>query len=119
MCIREIATAAKGVYLVNAVDEVTQSQCICAVEKISERFLVPVLTAMLEAFPLIIRGFHSDNGSEYPNRHVATLLEKLRIEQDTSRSRQTNDNALAESKNASTVRKHLGYSHSRDGSLRW
>jgi len=101
----------KGVYLVNAVDEVTQFQCICAVEKISERFLVPVLKAMLDAFPFTIRGFHSDNGSEYLNRHVATLLEKLRIEQTKSRSRQTNDNALAESKNASTVRKHLGYSH--------
>jgi len=101
----------KGVYLVNAVDEVTQFQCICAVEKISERFLVPVLEAMLAAFPFTIRGFHSDNGSEYLNRHVATLLEKLRIEQTKSRSRQTNDNALAESKNASTVRKHLGYSH--------
>lgn len=101
----------KGVYLVNAVDEVTQFPCICAVEKISERFLVPVLEAMLAAFPFTIRGFHSDNGSEYLNRHVATLLEKLRIEQTKSRSRQTNDNALAESKNASTVRKHLGYSH--------
>ena len=33
----------KGVDLVNAVDEVTQFQCICAVEKISERFLGPVL----------------------------------------------------------------------------
>ena len=41
----------KGVYLVTAVDEVTQFQCICAVEKISERFLVP----MLEAFPFTIR----------------------------------------------------------------
>ena len=39
------------------------------------------------------------------------MLEKLRIEQTKSRSRQTNDNALAESKNASTVRKYLGYSH--------
>lgn len=35
----------------------------------------------------------------------------MRIEQTQSRSRQTNDNALAESKNASTVRKYLGYSH--------
>ena len=35
----------------------------------------------------------------------------MRIEQTKSRSRQTNDNALAESKNASTVRKYLGYSH--------
>ena len=66
---------------------------------------------MLEAFPFTILGFHSDNGSESLHRHVATLLEKLRIEQTKSRSRQNNDNALAESKNASTVRKHLGYSH--------
>jgi transposase InsO family protein len=101
----------KGVYLVNAVDEVTQCQCVCAVEKISEAYLLPVLTAMMAAFPFVIRGFHSDNGSEYINRQVAALLEKLRVEQTKSRSRQANDNALAESKNASTVRKHLGYSH--------
>ena len=101
----------KGVYLVNAVDEVTQFQAVCAVERISEAFLLPVLEAMMDAFPFVIRGFHSDNGSEYINYQVAKLLEKLRIEQTKSRSRQTNDNALAESKNASTVRKYLGYSH--------
>ena len=39
------------------------------------------------------------------------MLEKLRIEQTKSRSRHSNDNALAESKNASVVRKHMGYSH--------
>jgi hypothetical protein len=39
------------------------------------------------------------------------MLEKLRIEQTKSRSRNSNDNALAESKNASVVRKHMGYSH--------
>ncbi len=59
----------KEVYLVNAVDEMTQFQRSCAVEKISERFLVPVLKAMLEAFSFTIREFHSDNGSEYRNRH--------------------------------------------------
>lgn len=101
----------KGVYLINAVDEVTQCQCVCAVEKISEAYLLPVLDAMMSAFPFVIRGFHSDNGSEYINRQVAQLLEKLRIEQTKSRSRHSNDNALAESKNASTVRKYLGYSH--------
>ena len=101
----------KGLYLINAVDEVTQFQVVCAVARISEVFLLPALEAMMEAFPFVMRGFHSDNGSEYINHQVATLLEKLRIEQTKSRSRQTNDNALAESKNASTVRKHLGYSH--------
>ena len=39
------------------------------------------------------------------------MLEKLRIEQTKSRARHSNDNALAESKNASVVRKHMGYSH--------
>ena len=101
----------KGVYLINAVDEVSQFQLVCAVEKISEAFLLPVLAAMMAAFPFVILGFHSDNGSEYINHQLAKLLEKLRIEQTKSRSRQSNDNALAESKNASTVRKHLGYSH--------
>jgi transposase InsO family protein len=101
----------KGVYLINAVDEVTQCQCVCAVERISEAFLLPVLGAMMAAFPFAIRGFHSDNGSEYINRQVAKLLEKLLIEQTKSRSQQSNDNALAEGKNASTVRKHLGYGH--------
>ena len=101
----------KGVYLINAVDEVTQFQAVFAVEHISEAYLLPVLEAMMDAFPFVIRGFHSDNGSEYINHKVAKLLKKLLIEQTKSRSRQTNDNALAESKNASTVRKYLGYSH--------
>jgi transposase InsO family protein len=93
------------------VNEVTQCQAVCAVERISELFLLPVLEAMVDAVPFVIRGFHSDNGSEYINHQLARLLEKLRIEQTKSRSRQTNDNALAESKTASTVRKYLGYSH--------
>ncbi len=62
-------------------------------------------------FPFVIRGFHSDNGSEYVNHLVAKLLNKLHIEFTKSRSRHSNDNALAESKNASVVRKHLGYEH--------
>ena len=101
----------KGIYLINAVDEVTQFQAVFAVERISEAYLLPVLEAIMDAFPFVIRSFHSDNGSEYINHQLAKLLEKLRIEQTKSRSRQTNDNALAESKNASTVRKYLGYSH--------
>jgi transposase InsO family protein len=101
----------KGLYLITAVDEVTQFECVFAVERISEHFLIPALKQLLTTFPFVIRGFHSDNGSEYINRNVAELLEKLRIEQTKSRARQTSDNALVESKNGSTVRKHLGYSH--------
>jgi transposase InsO family protein len=101
----------KGVYHVNAVDEVTQFEGIASVERISERYLIPVLASLIDSFPFIIKGFHADNGSEYINKHVAILLNKLLIELTKSRSRRTNDNALVESKNGSIVRKHLGYHH--------
>jgi len=101
----------KGVYYINAVDEVTQMEVICAVEKISEQFLIPVLEQLIELFPFEIKEIHSDNGSEYINHTVAKLLNKLLIELTKSRSRQSNDNALVESKNGSIVRKWLGYCH--------
>ena len=101
----------KGVYHINAVDEETQFEIVCTVEKISESYLIPVLEELLEGFPFIVLNFHSDNGSEYINHRVADLLEKLRVEFTKSRSRQTNDNALVESKNGSVVRKQFGYSH--------
>jgi len=101
----------KGVYHINAVDEVLQWEVVCSVEKISERYLIPALEQMLDTFPVKILGFHSDNGSEYINSQVARLLDKLHVEFTKSRSRHSNDNALAESKNAAVVRKQFGYSH--------
>lgn len=101
----------KGVYHITCVDAVSQWQVEACVQGISEAFLLPVLELIIEQFPFVITGFHSDNGSEYINRPVAKILEKLRIEQTKSRSRHSNDNALAESKNASVVRKHMGYEH--------
>ena len=101
----------KGVYHINAVDEVTQFEIVCTVEKISERYLLPVLEQLLEAFPFVVLGFHSDNGSEYINKMVAALLQKLLIEFTKSRARQTNDNALVESKNGAVVRKMFGHIH--------
>lgn len=101
----------KGVYHVNAVDEVTQFEIVVSVEKISEAYLVPALEELLDAFPFKIINFHSDNGSEYVNQTVAKLLSKLLIEFTKSRPRKSNDNALAEGKNAAIVRKTFGYSH--------
>ena len=77
----------KGIYHINAVDEVTQW------------------------FPFQIRGFHSDNGSEFINHTVAELLNKLLVEQTKSRPRHSNDNGLVESKNGWVIRKHIGYGH--------
>lgn len=102
----------KGVYHINTVDCVTQYEGVATCERISEAFLLPVLEELLVSFPFVIKGFHSDNGSEYINHDVAKMLNKLLVEEQTkSRSRHCNDNALVESKNASIIRKNLGYSH--------
>ncbi|ETW94537.1 MAG: integrase, partial [Candidatus Entotheonella gemina] len=101
----------KGLYHINAVDEVTQYEVVCSVEQISERYLVPVLAGLLAGFPFKLEEFHSDNGSEYINHTVAKLLNKLNIQLSKSRSRHCTDNALVESKNGSVIRKQLGHAH--------
>src|SRR5271170_5773326 len=102
---------AKGVYHINAVDEVTQWQIAGSTPRISELYLEPVLKAMLRQFPFSIKGFHTDNGSEFINRTVAALLNKLLIEQTKSRPRRSNDNGLVETKNGAVIRKHMGYGY--------
>jgi transposase InsO family protein len=101
----------KGVYHINAVDEVTQWQVVGSVPAITQSYLKPVLQGILEQFPFPVKGFHSDNGSEYINDTVCGLLKKLLIEQTKSRPRHSNDNGLVESKNGAVIRKHMGYSY--------
>ena len=102
---------AKGVYHLNAVDAVTQWEVVGCTAKISEQYLQPVLEAMLHQFPFPIRGFHADNGSEFINRTVAGLLNKLLVELTKSRPYHTLDNALVEGKNGAVIRKHIGWGH--------
>ena len=101
----------KGVYHINAVDQVTQFEAVVSVERISELYLIPALQQVFDTLPFEVLGFHSDNGSEYVNYRVAELLEKLRIEFTKSRARHSNDNALVECKNAHVLRKLLGHAH--------
>jgi hypothetical protein len=101
----------KGIYHINAVDEVTQWEIVAATPQISELWLIPLLETMLQQFPFVIRGFHSDNGSEFINYTVAKLLGKLLIEQTKSRAHRSGDNGLVEAKNGAIIRKHLGFGH--------
>jgi len=99
----------KGVYHINTVDEVLQFEFIGAVERITEEYLIPLLKKIIQAYPFKILGFHADNGSEYINKQVVKLLNKLLIELTKSRPRHSNDNALVESKNGSIIRKWINY----------
>jgi len=99
----------EGIFFVNSVDTITQWQNIGCVETISERHMLPVLEAILHQYPFRILGFHSDNGSEFLNRRVAKMLNKLLAEFTKSRANRSTDNALIEGKNGAVVRKHIGY----------
>jgi transposase InsO family protein len=101
----------KGVYHINFVDEVTQWEVVVAVEGISERFMLPALEAALAFFPFVILNFHADNGSEYMNKYVAKLLERMLVKLTKSRPRHSGDNGLVETKNGVVIRKALGYLH--------
>lgn len=102
---------AKGVYFINMVDEVTQGEFVFCVSAISEKYLRKVLEDLYCICPFVIVNFHSDNGSEYINKVVAEILNRLHIKQTKSRPRKHNDNALVESKNGSIIRKTFGYYH--------
>lgn len=99
----------KGIYHINITDAVTQFEFIGSVEAISEKFMKEILTDLIRQYPFVIYEIHSDNGSEYINKVIAEMLNKLLIKQTKSRPRHSNDNGLAESKNAALIRKHIGY----------
>ena len=98
-------------YHINAVDEVTQWQQVATVRAISERCLLPVIERLIRSYPLVIRGFHTDNGSEYVNWGADRLLKWLQIDFTRSRARRSHVNALVESKNGSSIRTTLGCDH--------
>jgi hypothetical protein len=101
----------KGVYHLNAVDEVTQWEVLGCIARINEEHLLPVLEAMLHQFPFRVLELHSDNGSEFVNHPLYQLLQKWTVEFTRSRPNRSSDNALVEGKNGAVVRKLMGYGH--------
>ena len=101
----------KGVYHINFVDEVTQWEFVACVATICDKDMLPVLEAILFMYPFVIHEFHADNGSEYMNKQVAEMLERIHVTLSKSRPRRHNDNALVETKNGGVVRKEMGYNY--------
>ena len=91
----------RDVYHINLVDELTQWRMVACVAAITQSHLKPVLRDLLRRFPFLVRGFHSDYGSEFINDTVSGMLRDLLIEQTKSRARKSNDNRLVESKKRS------------------
>src|ERR1035441_8489675 len=100
----------KGVYHINFVDEVTQWEVTVCVQGISEQFMIPALIAALDLFPFVILNFHADNGSEYINRKVAKLLQRMVVKLTKNRPYHSGDHGLAHTKH-NIIRKALGWLH--------
>jgi len=113
--IRVDTVSQSDVFHINSIDEVTQWEVVVCVPQITEYYLLPALQSLIDQYPFKIFNFHSDRGSEFINRIVEHLLNKLLIHQTKSRSRHVNDNALVEGKNGSVIRKNLGFFHVNQG----
>jgi len=110
----------KGVYHINAVDEVTQGVA-AATRRFNAAHRGGLSGAGFAAHAASVSFSHlglplrqSAAADEFINKTVAQLLEKLRVEQTRSRPRQSGDNGLVESKNGSPrrlLRKHIGYGY--------
>ena len=111
-CIRGTGRRARGVYHINAVDEVTQWQVVGATAKISEAWLIPVLEASAGL------SFHSASWVSTPttaasfiNHRSGPAVEQTAGGADQIAAGGMNDKRTGECKNGAVVRKHMGYNY--------
>ena len=71
--------------------------------------IVEALKRLKTTMPFPLRGFDTDNGSEFVNETVLAYCEESGIEFTRSRPYRKNDQAWVEQKNGSVVRRLVGY----------
>jgi hypothetical protein len=105
------STAGQFVYSLNSVDIATSWTEARAVWGKGERGVVDAFESIEQALPFRLRGFDSDNGSEFINYHMEKYLmgRKRRPERTRSREYRKNDNAHIEEKNWTHIRQYFGY----------
>jgi hypothetical protein len=105
------SSAGMFVFSLNTVDIASGWVEARAVWGKGERGVLEAFTGIEEALPFPLRGFDSDNGSEFINHHIDKYLRvrKRRVKQTRSREYKKNDNAHIEQKNWTHVRQIFGY----------
>ena len=71
--------------------------------------IVEALTRLRTTMPFPLRGFDTDNGSEFINEAVLAYCTEAKIEFTRARPYRKNDQAWVEQKNGSVVRRLVGY----------
>jgi len=84
------------------------TECVALLVRESS-LVVEALTRLQTAMPFPLRGFDTDNGSEFINEVVLAFCTKAKIELTRSRPYRKNDQAWVEQKNGAVVRRLVGY----------
>ena len=75
----------------------------------AQRWVFEELLVIRSQLPFPLRALHSDNGSEFINKHLYRYCRAESIHFTRSRAYRKNDNGFVEQKNNDVVRKHVGY----------
>lgn len=105
------STAGMFVYTINCVDIATQWTEQRASWGKSEKNVLMAIRDMEQHLPFTVKGFDTDNGSEFLNWHLVRHFQQRKHPVQFTRARpyKKNDNAHIENKNWTHVRQYLGY----------
>lgn len=84
------------------------TECVALAVRESS-LIVEALTRLRTTMPFPLRGFDTDNGSEFVNEAVLAYCADAKIEFTRARPYKKNDQAWVEQKNGSVVRRLVGY----------
>jgi len=106
-------------YTVNMVDIATGWVEARAIWGKGQKSTFEAIRSIEAALPFKIKGFDSDNGSEFLNYHLMSYFvnRKHPVEYTRSRPYQKNDNAHIEGKNWTHIRQYLGYERFDDPAM--
>jgi transposase InsO family protein len=96
-------------YSLDATDVATGWTETITVRSKGERIVAAGLDQLQLRFPFHIAAIHSDNGSEFINHHLLRWCNARKITFTRGRSSHKNDQAYAEQKNWTVVRRNVGY----------
>jgi transposase InsO family protein len=80
-----------------------------ALKNKAQKWTMEAADDIYKTFPVPIKGFDSDSGSEFINQYFKKYCEERKINFTRGRARRSNDNCFVEQKNGDVVRKTVEY----------
>ena len=110
-CVAHCGTSIKGSFLSTlTLTDIHTGWTECrALPNKSESAVAAALSEIAGQLPFPVRGFDSDNGTEFINSKILEWCAERKVTFTRSREYRKNDQAHVEEKNGSIVRKYVGY----------